>query len=300
MENGSLGYEHVHEKFRHIVSLSDEERLLFINEPRFIPYPSANEMIETLKNLLNMPKQHRMPNLMIIGDSNNGKTTIIQQFLKKHGETYIDENEELNIPVVSIQSPSTANEKALYIEILESMVLPHKATQPAVVLQKQVIHALRNVHAKMLIIDEIHSLLAGTAIKQRELMNVIKYMCNELMIPIVLVGTMDAVRVLHTDPQHASRFPIQELAIRKNDKEFMRIVGSFERIYPLKKPSNLTEPTKLNLIYSISEGKIGNIKNLLNACATAAIKSKQEQITLDIIKEHSWLRSTQGIRKKIV
>ena len=44
-------------------------------------------------------------------------------------------------------------------------------------------------------------------------MNAIKYLCNALQLPIVLSGTKDAVRILHTDPQHASRFDVAELPV---------------------------------------------------------------------------------------
>ena len=70
----------------------------------------------------------------------------------------------------------------------------------------------------MLIIDEFHSLLVGTPRLQRQVMNAIKMLCNELQIPIVDVGTKDAIRVLHTYPQHASRFDVAELPTWKLDQ----------------------------------------------------------------------------------
>jgi superfamily II DNA or RNA helicase len=36
----------------------------------------------------------------------------------------------------------------------------------------------------MLIVDEIHHLLAGSATRQRQFLNVLKYLGNELKIPI--------------------------------------------------------------------------------------------------------------------
>ena len=70
----------------------------------------------------------------------------------------------------------------------------------------------------MLIIDEFHSLLVGTPRLQRQVMNAIKMLCNELQIPIVGVGAKDAIRVLHTYPQHASRFDVAELPTWKLDQ----------------------------------------------------------------------------------
>lgn len=293
----STAYNHIHEKFRHVVLLPDKERIEFIDSPRWIGYSRAKEVLDVMQGLMNKVKQHRMPNLLLIGDSNNGKTTIIQDFAKRFGESYIEE--DLIIPVCLIQAPPSANEKDLYINLIDSFALPFRSSDSAGVLRAQVVHTLRETHVKILIIDEVHSMLTGTARQQRLIMNAIKYLCNALQLPIVLSGTKDAVRILHTDPQHASRFDVAELPLWQNDKEFRRLIGSFERVLPLKKPSNLTETSTLNLIYSISGGNIGNVKRLINECAIEAIKSGEEHITKKIIEDKSWLRPTKGLRKII-
>lgn len=291
-----LPYEHIHEKFRHIAHLPDDKRLEFIDSPRWIGYTTANKAIDTMQGLMNKVRQHRMPNLLIIGESNNGKTTILKQFHRKFGETYLEDELDLVVPVIFIQSPPTSNEKDLYVALLDRFALPFKMSDSATSLRYQVIHAFRYCRVKILIIDEIHSLLSGTARQQRHIMNCIKFLCNELQIPIVLSGTPDAVRILHTDAQHASRFDVLQLPVWQNNAEFRLIVGSFERVLPLKQPSNLIEPEKLNLIHSISDGRIGNVKRLINECAIEAIKSGAETITIEMIKDKSWLRPTQGLR----
>ncbi|MGO3466121.1 TniB family NTP-binding protein, partial [Psychrobacter sp.] len=278
-----IPYTHIHPKFRHIALLPNEERLRFIDEPRWIGYDKANQSMETLQGLMNKVKQHRMPNLMIIGDSNNGKTTLINQFHKKFGLPYIDDFKDSIVPVVLIQAPPSPSEKELYISLLERLALPYRSTEPTTKLRYQVIHAFRCCNVKMLVIDEIHSLLTGTARQQRQIMNVIKFLCNELQMPIVVAGTRDAVRVLHTDQQHISRFDVIELENWNNNVDFRKLVGSFERVIPLKKPSNLTHPDKLRIIHSISKGRIGDVRRLISECAIEAITSGSEEITSEIL-----------------
>lgn len=294
-----ISYSHVHESFRDIVLRSNQERIEFIDQPRWIGYSKANQLLDLMQGLLNRVKQHRMPNLLVTGESNNGKTTVIRQFVKKFGQSYIEDDIRWIMPVISIQSPPAPNEKELYISILEKFAMPYRSTSPTADLRYQLIHTFTECGVKLLIIDEIHSLLTGTARQQRQIMNCLKFLCNELEIPIVLAGTKDAVRILHTDPQHASRFDVAELAVWSNNLEFKRMVGSFERILPLKQSSNLTEIGMLNLIHTISDGKIGNVKRLLNDCAIEAIRSGAESITEQAIKDKSWLRPSQGIRKVI-
>lgn len=291
-------YNHIHEKFRHIAYLPNAERIEFIYSPRWVGYSTANQVIDVMQGLMNRVKQHRMPNLLLIGDSNNGKTTIINRFYEKFGENY-EVDEKLVIPIIKIQAPPTANEKDLYIAILEAFKLPYKPTDSTSKLRYQTVNAFRHTYVKLLIIDEVHSMLTGTARQQRAIMNVIKFLCNELLMPIMLCGTKDAVRILHTDPQHASRFDVAELPLWSNNKEFKRLVGSFEKVLPLKKPSKLTAPEKVNLIYSISTGNLGDVKRLINDCAISAIESGEEEITVENIKSKSCLKPTKGLRKII-
>lgn len=290
-------YEHIHKDFRHILSMSDKDRLAFMDQPRWVGNKNAHHIIDTLHKLINKPKRPRMPNLLIVGESNNGKTTIVKRFESLCGTSHVNEESEPVIPIIVSEAPPSADEKGLYISILERFYTPYRASDPATKLRYQVIHMFRYCHVQMLIIDEFHSLLTGTAVKQREVMNTIKLLCNELQIPIVGVGTREAVRVLHTDPQHASRFDVIGLPLWELNKDFQRLLAGFEKILPLKKPSKLHQPELAAKLHIISEGNIGNLHRLLVECATEAIKSGTEQIDKSIIESKSWLRPTRGIRE---
>ena len=292
-----MDYRHLHADFMHIMALTDQERVEFMDMPRWIGYKSAQQILDTLQGLMNKPTRPRMPNLLIVGDPNNGKTTIIHRFKELCGKGFIDENSDPIKPVVVAEAPPSADEKGLYISILEQFYAPYRASDPTSKLRYQVIHILRICKTRVLVIDEFHSLLTGSAIKQREVMNAIKLLCNELAIPIVGVGTREAVRVLHTDPQHASRFDVMTFPLWELNLDFQRLLAGFEKVLPLKKPSKLHEPEIANLIHTISEGNTGNIHRLLIECATEAIKSGKDQIDAPIIKSKTWLRPTRGIRE---
>lgn len=286
-------YKHVVEKFRHVVNLSDEERLRFLDEERWIGYEVADNLINELVGLLNYPKRLRMPNLLVVGDSNNGKTSIVHRFYSQYGMQK-EENGDLVKPVLFTNAPASTSDKDLYMAILEALNMPYRSKDSASALAYQVIHLCKEYQVKMIIVDEFHSMLTGTGRQQLQVMNALKSLCNALQIPIVGVGIHDARRVLHTDQQHASRFSIAEIPLWQLNKEFQKLLFRIEGVLPLKNPSNLKQSQLASLIYSISQGNLGNVYQLLTVCAKEAITSGTEQITEAIIIKNKDVRPTEG------
>jgi Bacterial TniB protein len=81
--------------------------------------------------------------------------------------------------------------------------------------------------------------MAGNSLRQNWFLNVIKYLGNELKLPIVAVGTQDAFNALSTDPQLANRFEPAVLPRWHYDREFLRLLMSFEQVLPLRNESRL-------------------------------------------------------------
>lgn len=54
-------YEYVHEKFRHLVTANNQERIEFLDEPRWVGYADANKIIEN-KFYWNMIEYHSPEN----------------------------------------------------------------------------------------------------------------------------------------------------------------------------------------------------------------------------------------------
>ena len=293
------GLDHIHENFRHVMALSGPERVAFLSEDRWLGYPVAKDVLARLERLLRQPKRTRMQSLLIVGESNNGKSTIVERFRETAGTPYVDENNDPVKPVLLVESPPGADEKGLYLALLERFHAPHRGSDPASKLRYQVIHLCRAYGVRMLILDEFHSLVSGRAAKQREIMNVMKFLCNELAIPIVGVGTREAVRVLHSDAQHASRFDVIGLPLWKLDADFQRMLASIEKTLPLKRPSKLSRPELARPLHYISEGNLGNLMRLVLECATEAIETGTEAIDKTLIENNKWVRPTAGIRERI-
>src|SRR6266581_7954547 len=95
-----------------------EERISRLRRPAWIGYTRAQNILDQLEHLLRHPGTHRMPNLLLVGDTNNGKTMLIRRFVEQHpaepGE--IGSTRRLLL----IQAPPVPDERRLYFAILDA------------------------------------------------------------------------------------------------------------------------------------------------------------------------------------
>jgi len=92
----------------------------------------------------------------------------------------------------------------------------------------------RQLGVRMLIIDEIHSMLSGTFREQRIFLNALRFLANDLRLPLVCVGTPEAKQALMTDQQLADRFEARELPAWRDDTAFHQFLASFGSSLPLE------------------------------------------------------------------
>ncbi|MDK2771101.1 MAG: TniB family NTP-binding protein [Flavobacterium sp.] len=285
--------KHLSENTRIFVeAATDEQRINHVKEFRWIGYSDAIKILKKMEDLLDYPKSSRMPNLLLVGDSNNGKTVLLNQFHKRH-QAYVDEDEKgfskvIN-PVLYIQAPPEPDEKRFYNIIFEKLYAPYKTSEKIEQRQLRLIHLLKEMETKVLVIDEIHHVLAGTLAKQRLFLNVLKYLSNELQIPLICAGTRDAFNAIQTDTQLSNRFEPKVLPRWTNDKELKRLLISFENILPLKKESHLIENSITNKILAMSDGLIGEISKIIELSTIMAIETKIEKITPNILNSIDYI-----------
>lgn len=288
---GSSGdeFEHLNPEARAALSLSVEGRIERVKSPRWIGYTRAKEIMRQLEDLLAHPKKHRMPGLLIAGETNNGKSMIVNRFLSLHPAYDNPAGEGIVVPVLLIESPPVPDEGRFYNSVFEAIYHPYKESDRPQKKQFQVLNALRRIGVRLLILDELHNLIAGNLNKQRAFLNTLKYLSNDLKIPIVGVGTNDALIAISTDPQLANRFEPTKLPRWEIGSEYLQLLASFERMLPLKKPSNLTDESLAIKLLSMSEGLIGELAAILAKAAEVGIRKNTEKIDLKILKQIPWV-----------
>jgi hypothetical protein len=263
---------------------SAQERIQSLQFPVWIGYSRAQAILRQLEYLLRHPPVHRMPNLLIVGRSNNGKTMIIDRFLELQARNGQPKNA---LPIVSIQAPPKPEERRFYGEIAKA-VANGKAVSSTAQAQVDAAGLLRAAQTRMLVIDEVHHVLAGHTSMQGVFLNAIKCLSNELRIPIVAVGTKDALRAIQTDPQMANRFEPSAVPKWVLDEEFRRLLASFERVLPLRRPSGLAMGKLPLRLLAMCEGQLGELWAVLVRATTMAIGIGEEAITESLLKRLPW------------
>lgn len=106
--------------------------------------------------------------------------------------------------MVRVQFPEKAREDC-YSQILIALNAAPGATRKKTAVRSDGVELLRTVRMRILLIDEIHNVLADSPNEQQAAFNGIKYLMNELGRPVVAAGTVQAYSAIKTDSQMVSR-----------------------------------------------------------------------------------------------
>lgn len=277
---GEGAYEHLDAGYRRYAALPDEERIAWIKADRWVGFDQAAAVLARLEALLVYPPRDRMPCLLIYGDTGMGKTKIVRKFERTHPATLCQSTGVTNRPVVVAQVPSEPVERDLYRELLASLQAP-ALVGGALAREKDICRSLlRTVGAKLIVLDEVNGMLAGTYRQQRIFLNALRFLANDLRVPLVCAGTDLARQALLTDAQLAERFEAFHLKPWKNDHAFARLLKSLAGILPLRAPSDLESDAVRGRIHLLTSGVTARIFRLIETAAEEAVRSGRERLDL--------------------
>jgi hypothetical protein len=158
------------------------------------------------------------------------------------------------------------------------MGAPLRPRQRLAELEQVALTLLRAVGVRVLVIDELQNVLAGRGETRREFLNLIRFLGNELRIPLVGVGTREAYLAIRSDDQLENRFESYILPRWEPDEEACSLLASFAASFPLRRRSSIATIEMARYLLTRSEGTIGEVTHLLTDAALAAIESGEEAI----------------------
>lgn len=235
-------FVHLVPEARGAALLPDAERLALLRTERWwVAHGKAQAALVRLDTLLrDGPGQIRPPNLLLAGPTNNGKSWIVERFRRAHAAAPGEDAERL--PVVVMQMPTEPTVLRFYAALLTNLGAPVARTGPSArkqELEQLALRVLRGVGARVLVIDELHNMLAGTRTARGEFLNLLRWLGNELRLPLVGVGTRDAWLAIRTDPQLENRFEPFVMPPWQPGPDAARLLQGFATLLPLRRPSDL-------------------------------------------------------------
>lgn len=291
-----LDLSHLTPAAQKIAAMSGEERIARIRADRWIGYTRAQQALDRLEEVLHWPQKQRMPNILIIGPTNNGKSMIIEKFRRMHSPDHSSGAERDVVTIVAMQMPSEPSAARFYSIFLSSVGTPVKPRLRISELERLTIDVMKSINARILIVDELHNVLAGVSKVQREFLNLIRFLGNELRIPIVGVGTRDAYQAIRHDDQLENRFEPIILPKWREREELKSLLVSFAASLPLRKPSIIGTDDMARYFATRCEGTIGEISKLLNEAAVAAIETGEESINAKSLNDAAYLGPSERKR----
>ncbi len=275
-------YAHLAPSAAAMLDCSNADRLQAIHEERWITYPRARLALEFLESLLARPRTTRMISTAIYADSGMCKTMLMERFKRAHPPAYNVGERRMVAPVLALQMASHATERRFYGQLLMSIGVPFTPRATVMDLEVQVLRNLRRMEVKVLMLDEVHNILAGNAREQRIVLNTLRYLSNELNISLVCLGIAEAREAIGGDVQLARRFEELLLPRWQGDEDFQEFVLAVLRNLPLRASSQIAARA-LRHVLQVTDGVTAGVFRLFNDLAADAIVSGAETITDDNI-----------------
>jgi hypothetical protein len=223
-----------------------------------------------------------MPCIAVYGDSGMGKTMIMEKFRREHPPVFDGRAGVERVRVLALQLAGRPGERRLYAQILAALGVLQAPRAGVVDLEQVALRLLRAVEVQVLVLDEVHNILAGTFREQRIVLNTLRYLSNELRMSFVCFGVKEAREAISGDVQLARRFEEFPLARWSADAEFEYLVLAILRNLPLRQPTTLSARA-VRKILQATDGVTSKVFRMLNELAIEAIETGAERITDDAV-----------------
>jgi len=282
------------------LSEEDQKRIDEMRETKWIGYDRAVLIRHKMDALFRHPKSHRPPNMSLVGETNNGKTMLLENFFRRHNPPPIPSAEKTILPVLYVLSPPEPSEQRLYYAILDALGAATSANEKPDSMLKRLTTIFKNLEVRVLLLDDFYNTAAGTPAQRKKLLNALRNLSQKLRGPIIVAGTPEILNTLPVDKSIINRFkPLYLPKWTENDmEELASFVMTVEKLLLLKKPCDLMNDQALTNLLILGEGLLGEMVGILQHLAEIAIRTGEETITpsmltMEFLKNTGWVISSK-------
>lgn len=284
---GGPDYPHLAEGVRSVAALSDDQRRSYLDQDFYVDFASMRAIRNELNQLPGLPPARKPRSFIIVGESQMGKSTVLEEFERDNKGDDEKESEFARVPVLRVQFAEDGG-KGLWNELSGALNIVVPATAAWTRHKKEVLKTIVNVEVKVFVVDEMANIMSYGKNTQDIALNGIKYLMNHHQRPIVLGATPEVYKVIKVDPQIRNRFKLLLLRRLEPDEEMAEFLRNWEKCLPLRKASNLDEKKLMAAIHKITLGLVGDIVEALKMAAKYAI-GRGEAITVEVLNEMGWV-----------
>lgn len=268
---------HLDAKLREVAWRSDDARVRHILRPMFIKHTAIQKILNEIQWMMS-DCSHRAPGLVVCAPPGSGKTE-----LSCHVNRVLPPREPTEaglpaMPILVISMSGAYDMRTVYGRVLLAVDAPCPDRLSRTAREIEVLHLLHRLDCRLLVLDEFQDVLKGTEREQHRALDAVKMIMNDLTLPVLAMGTVEAGRALQSDAHLAARFEHAELPLWHKGAELVALLKAVHSQLPLRKPSSLTADDITDRILAHSQGVLGNIMRLIQDAAIHAIIEGQEFI----------------------
>ena len=293
----TTNYDHLDDDARALMDAPDVQRANAMLLDRFFTHERLEPILDHIEFLRHSPPHSRASGLIVSGVPGSGKTMLAEHVLRRYPPQESENGRPPTMPVLSISMTGGREAKILYNRMLERLGVPDVARYVGSDRERMVLKTCRAAGVRMLILDELQDLLTSTARQQRIALDTIKFLMNELSLPILALGTDEAPHAMKVDQHLNARFDQRVLPVWKQDAYLENLLDAVERKLPLARPSHLIGLQLSALLLKLSGGTLHKMMKLITYAAAHAVESGTEQITPQLLQLASRKPPVAAVRK---
>lgn len=232
----------------------------------------------------------------LIGGSGMGKSTSVERILASYPQCiHHPEHQLTQLVWLKVDCPKGGSVKDLAISILNafdrllgtSYAPARRRDFSAGYYTSTVSHLAVAHHLGVLVLDEMQNLNAKRSGGREEMLNWFQELVNDLKVPIALLGTYKATKVLQLDMRHARRASIlgsEQWDPLKQSKEFDFLVRTLWKYQWLRSPGDLSDEMK-SVIYEETQGIRAFIVDMFLVAQLYALWKGDETLTPKLFRK---------------